>query len=200
MRSTSGPTFVYGALTISYSCAKSAPYQLDRSSGEITTSNPASFAVACTCSNSDCSAGIDWFVLTGKRSVSRAPSFMRVPSLSRSVQPASSSRVFAASRSVSKSVSSEYASGSTDESGEYERSAVPKKSESMPSFTSTARMNASRTRSSSNGAWPEFSSMRFEAPGRGASSQVNASSPSAAAIVSGWGLSITSTCPPCSAA
>ena len=45
MRSTSGPTFVYGALTISYSFATRAPYQLDRSSGEITTSKPASFAV-----------------------------------------------------------------------------------------------------------------------------------------------------------
>ena len=34
-------------------------------------------------------------------------------------------------------------------------------------------MNASRTLSSSNGALPEFSSMRLEAPGRGALSSFN---------------------------
>ena len=51
---------------------------------------------------------------------------------------------------------------------EYERSAVPKNRLSMPGFTSAARMNASRTFTSLNGALPEFNSMRLEAPGRGA--------------------------------
>ncbi len=85
-------------------------------------------------------------------------------------------------------------------SGECERSAVPWKRAVIPASTSAERMNASRTRSSSNGAWPEFSSMRFEAPGRGASSSPSAPPAVAETIASGCALSITSTSPLCRAA
>ena len=117
MRSTSGPTLVYGALTASYSCAASAPYQLLRSTGVITTSKPTAAALAWICSKSDCSAAVDWLVLTGKRTVSFLPSFSRTPS-SPSVHPASSSSFAAASGSVSNRLSSLTAVGSTLASGE----------------------------------------------------------------------------------
>src|SRR3546814_9181639 len=46
-----------------------APYQLDRSSGWRLTWKPAVLASAWICSNRDCSAGMDWLVLTGKSRV-----------------------------------------------------------------------------------------------------------------------------------
>src|SRR5690625_2770270 len=199
IRSTDGPTLVYGAETRSKLCSPSAAYQLDRFNRLICISKPTSAAWDWNCSNRDCSAGTDWLVETGMTISRRSPSFIRTSSSSRSVQPASSNSSLACSTFWVNKDSSEYPSGSTEDSNECDRGAVSKYSASIPPSTSTDRMKASRTRTSSNGAWDEFSSSRFAAPGRGESRWPMLAS-SADWIVSGWALSMTSTSPDCSAA
>lgn len=79
---------------------------------------------------------------------------------------------------------------------------TPAKRVSIPGSGLAERMNASRTRMSSNGVWPECSSIRLTLPGRGLSMWVSPrlGSAPAATIMSGCGLSMTSTSPEVSAA
>ncbi len=122
---------MYGALTTSYWFAARAAYQLDRSSSLICTSNPTAFSDAWICWNSDRSAGTDWLVETGNVTVRRCPSFTRTPSLP-TFHPALSRSSSAFVGEYRNRLLSEYAYGSTLDSTEYERFAVPRNSDSMP--------------------------------------------------------------------